>query len=53
MFTNDTRIYKGYTEELLSPEHLEEGITATAYFKGPLLMSYPVQGGAEIIRVFE
>lgn len=53
MITDATQIYKGDTDELLSTDHLKEGITVEAFFGGPVLMIYPVQGGAEIIRVFE
>lgn len=53
MITDATKIYKGDTNELLSTRYLKEGLTVEAYFGGPILMIYPVQGGAEIIRVFE
>jgi len=53
MITDDTKIYKGATDEIISKDNLKEGITVEAFFGGPVLMIYPVQGGAEIIRVFE
>lgn len=53
MLTDATKIYKGDTNERLSTADLKEGLTVEAYFGGPVLMIYPVQGGAEIIRVFE
>ena len=53
MITENTRIYKGDTEEIISKDILKEGLTVEAFFGGPILMIYPVQGGAEIIRVFE
>lgn len=53
MITSDTKIYKGDTGELLTIDHLKEGTTVEAYFGGPVLTIYPVQGGAERIRVFE
>lgn len=53
MITDATKIYKGDTTELLSPEQLKEGLTVEAFLGGPVLMIYPVQGGAERIRVFE
>ncbi|TYO95345.1 copper amine oxidase N-terminal domain-containing protein [Desulfallas thermosapovorans] len=53
MITSNTKIYKGDTDELLTLDHLKEGIYVEAYFGGPVLTIYPVQGGAERIRVFE
>lgn len=53
MITNTTKVYKGDTDELLPVDRLKEGITVEAFFGGPVLMIYPVQGGAEFIRVFE
>ncbi|HBX23321.1 MAG TPA: hypothetical protein DEF34_06815 [Desulfotomaculum sp.] len=53
MITDDTKIYRGDTDEIISKDNLKEGITVEAFFGGPVLMIYPVQGGAEIIRVFE
>jgi len=53
MITDDTKIYRGATDEIISKDNLKEGITVEAFFGGPVLMIYPVQGGAEIIRVFE
>jgi len=53
MITDTTKIYKGDTDELLTVDHFKEGMTVKAFFGGPVLMIYPVQGGAEFIRVFE
>lgn len=53
MITDATKIYQGDTGELLSAEHLKEGMTVEVYFGGSVLMTYPVQGGAERIRIFE
>ncbi len=53
MITDETKIYRGDTDEIISTDSLKEGITVEAFFGGPVLMIYPVQGGAEIIRVYE
>ena len=53
MITDTTKIYKGYTSELLTADHLKEGVNVQAAYHGPVLKIYPVQGGADIIRVFE
>ncbi|NLC62908.1 MAG: DUF3221 domain-containing protein, partial [Thermoanaerobacterales bacterium] len=45
-------IFKGYTNEELDANDLKEGDMIEAVFNGPVLMIYPVQGGAKIIRVF-
>ncbi len=49
---SDTQIFKGYTNEELDANDLKEGDMIEAVFNGPVLMIYPVQGGAKIIRVF-
>jgi hypothetical protein len=48
----ETKIFKGYTNQELSPDDLEKGMKVEVSFHGPVLMIYPVQGGAEVIRVF-
>lgn len=53
MITGTTKIYQGHSTELLTPEVLKEGQTVEAFFGGPVLTIYPVQGGAEIIRVID
>lgn len=52
LLTAETQIYKGHTNELLSVDSLQVGTNVEISFAGHLLMSYPVQGGAEIIRVY-
>lgn len=47
----NTKIYKGYTNVEISAADLKEGDMIEAVFNGPVLMMYPVQGGAKIIRV--
>lgn len=48
-----TKIYKGYTKEELTVDSLKMGAKVEAFFvDGPMLMIYPPQATAEIIRVF-
>jgi len=49
----DTKIYKGYADEEISAADLKEGDMVEAIFNGPVIMMYPVQGGAKMIRVIE
>jgi len=53
MLGPETKIYQGYTNETFLAKDLKEGMTVEAVFNGPVLMIYPVQGGAKEIRVFE
>ncbi|MGI6554550.1 MAG: hypothetical protein ACOX2P_04085 [Bacillota bacterium] len=48
----ETKIFKGYTSQELSPNDLKKGMKVKVSFHGPVLMIYPVQGGAGVIRVF-
>lgn len=50
--TDETKIYQGWTDELLSSDQLTKGLTVEVVFSGPALMSYPIQVGAGSIRVF-
>lgn len=47
-----TVIYQGDTWNQLSMSGLKEGDQVEVVFSGPLLMSYPVQGGAKTVRVY-
>jgi hypothetical protein len=48
-----TKIYKGYTNVELTADSLKMGTKVEAFFvDGPMLMIYPPQATAEVIRVF-
>ena len=48
-----TKIYKGYTKEELKADSLKMGAKIEAFFvSGPMIMIYPPQAVAEVIRVF-
>jgi len=49
----NTKIYRGYANEEIKAEELKEGDMVEAMFEGYILMMYPVQGGAKIIRVLK
>lgn len=49
--TEDTKLCKGYTDELISPGDLKEGNIVEVVYTWPALMSYPIQVGAAVIRV--
>ncbi|NLW06604.1 MAG: copper amine oxidase N-terminal domain-containing protein, partial [Clostridia bacterium] len=49
--TADTKIYRGQDKELLAGSDLKEGDMVEVVFRGPALMSYPVQVGADSIRL--
>ena len=51
--TSETKIYKGYTSRQLTAKDLKKGMKIEATFNGPVLMIYPVQGGAKEIRIIE
>lgn len=53
MIDDQTKIYKGNTQELLTKDVLKEGAYVEAAFHGPVMESYPVQGRVDVIRVFE
>ena len=51
--TEETNIYKGYTNELIKPADLKVGDYVEGTFTdGPMILIYPPQGSAKIIRVF-
>ncbi|MDF3000484.1 MAG: copper amine oxidase family protein [Bacillota bacterium] len=50
----NTKIYQGYTKNELKSDSLKDGTHVEVDFKdGPMLMIYPPQAEAEIIRVFD
>lgn len=51
--TSKTKIYQGYTDQVLTVEALQEGVAVEVTFTdGPRLMIYPVTAEAKSIRVF-
>lgn len=48
-----TKIYKGNSKGQLFMTDLKEGIKVEIYWNGPVRESYPVQMGANIIRILE
>lgn len=49
----DTKIYQGNTNTEMKPEDLKTGTSVEVYFKeGPMIMIYPPQAEAAVIRVF-
>lgn len=53
VINNETKVFKGYTNTLLSENDLKLGMEVEAEFGGPVLMMYPVQGAVKLIRVLE
>ena len=50
----NTKIYKGYSDEELKPSDLKEGMKVEVDFvDGPMIMIYPPQAEANVIRVIE
>lgn len=50
----NTKIYKGYTDEELKPSDLKKGMRVEVDFvDGPMIMIYPPQAEASVIRVIE
>lgn len=50
----NTKIYQGYTQTELKPDSLKTGVAVEVDFKdGPMLMIYPPQAEAAVIRVFD
>ena len=48
----DTKIFKGYTSEKVEAEDLLEGLSVEATFvDGPMILIYPPQAQAKIIRI--
>jgi hypothetical protein len=49
----DTKIYQGYTDSELKPEDLKTGSRVEVFFgSDPMIMIYPPQAMAKVIRVF-
>jgi beta-N-acetylhexosaminidase len=51
--TSDTKIYKGDSKTKLSMTDIKEGMKVEIYWDGPVAESYPVQMGANIIKILE
>ncbi|SHI51399.1 copper amine oxidase N-terminal domain-containing protein [Lutispora thermophila] len=50
----NTKIYKGYSDEELKPSDLKKGMKVQVDFvDGPMIMIYPPQAEANVIRVIE
>lgn len=50
----NTKIYKGYSDEELKPSDLKKGMKVLVDFvDGPMIMIYPPQAEANVIRVIE
>lgn len=49
--TDETEIFRGHSSEILSVDELKIGSKVEVSFRGPALLSYPVQVGAGMIRI--